>query len=68
MTWIAPYQFSQKLPFDVDYKVMNTFLEFYLSLLRFVNYKLFTDVGLEYPPRADAYNDDLMNISVVEKL
>ena len=29
ITWLAPYQFNQRLPFDVDYKVMTTFLEFY---------------------------------------
>jgi len=50
ITWIAPYQFNQKLPFDVDYKVMSTFLEFYRALLRFVNFKLFTDLGQKYPP------------------
>jgi len=38
------------LPFDVDYKVMSTFLEFYRALLKFVNFKLFTDLGQKYPP------------------
>ena len=28
ITWIVPYQLPAKLPFDVDYKVMVTFLEF----------------------------------------
>lgn len=51
ITWIAPYQFNQRLPFDVDYKVMSTFLEFYRALLRFVNFKLFTDLGQSYPPQ-----------------
>lgn len=50
ITWIAPYQFNQKLPFDVDYKVMSTFLEFYTALLKFINFKLFTDLGQKYPP------------------
>ena len=50
ITWIAPYQFNQRLPFDVDYKVMSTFLEFYRALLKFVNFKLFTDLGQKYPP------------------
>lgn len=30
---------------------MATFLEFYTTLLGFVNYKLFTDQGLVYPPK-----------------
>ena len=49
ITWIAPYQFNQRLPFDVDYKVMSTFLEFYRAVLKFVNFKLFTDLGQKYP-------------------
>ena len=27
--WIEPYPFTQTLPFDVDYKVMLSFIEFY---------------------------------------
>ena len=49
ITWVAPYKFNQRLPFDVDYKVMGTFTEFYIALVRFVNYKLFTDCGMPYP-------------------
>lgn len=51
ITWVVPYQFTQKMPFEIDYNVMNTFLDFYKSLLKFVNYKLYTDVGLVYPPK-----------------
>jgi len=49
VSWICPYKFNQRLPFDVDYKVMGTFTEFYIALLRFINYKLFTDLGMSYP-------------------
>jgi len=49
ITWVQPYKFNQRLPFDVDYKVMGTFLEFYQSLLKFINFKLFSDVRLPYP-------------------
>jgi pescadillo protein len=49
ITWIQPYKFNQRLPFDVDYKVMGTFLEFYQGLVKFINYKLFSDAGLQYP-------------------
>ena len=28
---------------------MGTFLEFYMGLLKFVNYKLFSDIGIQYP-------------------
>jgi hypothetical protein len=29
---------------------MGTFLEFYRALLKFVNFKIFTDLGMKYPP------------------
>jgi len=51
ITWVTPYQFTQQMPFDIDYNVMNTFMDFHKTLLRFVNYKLYTDVGLNYPPK-----------------
>ena len=51
ITWVSPYQFNQKLPFDIDYKVIGTFKEFYVALMRFVNFKLYKDLGLPYPPK-----------------
>ncbi|KAJ1833369.1 mRNA-binding ribosome synthesis protein nop7 [Coemansia sp. RSA 2711] len=58
VTWIVPYQFSQRVPDDVDFKVMATFLQFYRTLLRFVNFRLFTGANLAYPPALDAAMDD----------
>jgi hypothetical protein len=46
------------LPFDVDYRVMSTFLEFYLSLLKFVNFKLFSDLKETYPVPASLYDSN----------
>lgn len=53
VTWLVPYQFTQHLPVDVDYSIMLTFLEFYHTLMRFVNYKLYQDIGLSYPPNLE---------------
>ena len=53
ITWVAPYQFNQRLPFDIDYKVIGTFMEFYIALMRFANFKLYKDLGLQYPPTLD---------------
>lgn len=36
----------QVLPTDVDYRVMLTFLEFYNTLLQFVNFKLYHTIGV----------------------
>jgi pescadillo protein len=37
---------------------MLTFLEFYQTLLGFVNFKLYTDVNLVYPPKLDISKDE----------
>ncbi|KAJ2706863.1 mRNA-binding ribosome synthesis protein nop7 [Coemansia spiralis] len=58
ITWIVPYQFSQQVPTDVDFRVMATFLQFYQTLLGFVNYRLFTAANLSYPPKLDQGMDD----------
>ena len=47
-----------KIPADVDVRVMLTFLELYQTLLGFVFFKLYADVGLVYPPPLDAKKDD----------
>lgn len=49
VTWIVPHERTTPLPADVDYRVMHTFLEFYQTLLGFVNFKLFSRAGWSYP-------------------
>lgn len=53
VTWIVPYKFSQNIPQDVDFKVMGTFLELYITLIGFVNFRLYSDAGIAYPPKND---------------
>jgi hypothetical protein len=43
-----------QVPKDVDYRVMITFLEFYETLLGFVLFRLYSGLGLHYPPVADS--------------
>lgn len=38
-------------PRGVNLKIMRTFLEFYIVLLGFVNYRLYQSLNLQYPPR-----------------
>eukprot|EP00527_Entomoneis_sp_CCMP2396_P007753 CAMPEP_0198144474 /NCGR_PEP_ID=MMETSP1443-20131203/16200_1 /TAXON_ID=186043 /ORGANISM="Entomoneis sp., Strain CCMP2396" /LENGTH=687 /DNA_ID=CAMNT_0043807877 /DNA_START=21 /DNA_END=2084 /DNA_ORIENTATION=+ len=47
--WVVPHSFTQHLPTDVDYRVMMTFFEFYETLLDFLLFKLYSDIGLRYP-------------------
>ncbi|KAF7722333.1 mRNA-binding ribosome synthesis protein [Apophysomyces ossiformis] len=53
ITWIVPYQFSQAVPTDVDFRVMLTFLEFYRTLVGFVNFRLYNELNITYPPKLD---------------
>jgi len=53
ITWLVPYQFAQAVPTDVDFRVMLTFLEFYRTLVGFINFRLFSEVNLLYPPKLD---------------
>lgn len=56
--WLVPYKFVQRVTGDVDFRIMGTFVEFYSTLLGFVNYRLYTSIGLVYPPRFDAKSDE----------
>lgn len=49
VTWIVPHDRCTELPSDVDFRVMLTFLELYMTLLRFVNFRLFARLGWSYP-------------------
>ncbi|RDL31172.1 Pescadillo-like protein [Venustampulla echinocandica] len=57
--WLVPYRFNQRVTGDVDFRIMGTFVEFYQTLLGFVNFRLYTSVGLVYPPKFDQNKDDL---------
>ena len=56
--WLVPYRFVQRVTGDVDYRIMGTFVEFYCTLLGFVNYRLYTSIGLVYPPKFDVTSDE----------
>lgn len=47
--WVVPHSFTQFMPEDIDYRVMATFFEFYETLLNFVLFKLYSDLGVRYP-------------------
>ncbi|KAF5805325.1 hypothetical protein HanXRQr2_Chr05g0207961 [Helianthus annuus] len=53
VTWLTPHALQQVMPQNVDYKIMLTFLEFYETLLGFVNLRLYHSIKLKYPPILD---------------
>ncbi|KAG8227097.1 hypothetical protein J437_LFUL007434 [Ladona fulva] len=53
VTWIVPHHFSFK-PHEkneVDFSVMSHFVEFYIIMLGFVNFRLYHSLNLIYPPK-----------------
>ncbi|KAL9131505.1 MAG: hypothetical protein Q9217_000584 [Psora testacea] len=56
--WLAPYKFVQRMTGDVDFRIMGTFVEFYTTLLGFVNFRLYTSIGLVYPPKFIMKSDE----------
>ncbi|XP_015792202.1 pescadillo [Tetranychus urticae] len=51
ITWVVPHQFVLQAQPEVDMRVMRSFTEFYITLLGFVNYKLYSSINMYYPPR-----------------
>ncbi|XP_042881087.1 pescadillo homolog [Penaeus japonicus] len=51
VTWIVPHPLALLKPRGVNLKIMRTFVEFYLVLLGFVNYRLYQSLNLHYPPK-----------------
>ncbi|CAL7947728.1 unnamed protein product [Xylocopa violacea] len=53
ITWIVPHHFSfePQAKNDVDFKIMSIFVEFYIIMLGFVNYRLYNTLNLYYPPK-----------------
>ncbi|KAL0255167.1 mRNA-binding ribosome synthesis protein nop7 [Diplodia seriata] len=56
--WLVPYKFVQRVTNDVDFRIMGTFVEFYTTLLGFVNFRLYNTVGLNYPPKFSKESDE----------
>ncbi|XP_043273790.1 pescadillo homolog [Venturia canescens] len=52
ITWIVPHHFGfqPQSKADVDFKIMSTFVEFYIVMLGFVNFRLYHSLNLYYPP------------------
>jgi pescadillo protein len=47
---------------------MLTFLEFYQALMKFINFKLFTDLGMAYPVQSDYMKGTHLDVQSVKEL
>jgi len=57
ITWVVPHQFTQHLPDDVDFRIMMTFIEFYTTMVGFINFQLYHNLNLHYPPQLSINNN-----------
>lgn len=57
MTWLVGHERAVGNLRDIDLPVMTTFVQFYTTMLKFVNFRLYKSLGLHYPPRL-ADSDD----------
>lgn len=53
ITWVVPHQFVIDRVSNVDLNVMKTFTEFYITILGFINYKLYKSINAIYPPQEE---------------
>ncbi|TKR76122.1 hypothetical protein L596_017314 [Steinernema carpocapsae] len=51
MTWLVGHERAVGRLGGVDLSVMASFAEFYITMLRFVNFRLYKQLGLYYPPQ-----------------
>merc|ERR1712179_332748 len=51
VTWIIPHSFGFAQPAQVDMRLMSIFVEFYTTILGFVNFRLYNSINLTYPPK-----------------
>jgi len=74
--FLIPHDFVHEIPNDIDYNVMSTFLFFYETLLKFINFRLYNEIGLYYPPRVDeelneiglGFNKFILEVNFKKKL
>jgi len=50
VTWIIPHSFGFVQPASVDMRLMSIYVEFYTTVLGFINFRLYHSLNLHYPP------------------
>ncbi|XP_046980998.1 pescadillo homolog [Schistocerca americana] len=69
VTWIVPHHFSfqPQSKEEVDFKVLSIFVEFYLIMLGFINFRLYHSLNLYYPPKFAGYSAGDCDKSMVDE-
>lgn len=55
VTWIVGHELAIGRANEMDFSVVANFVEFYTTMLSFVNYRLYKSIGLYYPPKLMNY-------------
>ncbi|ETB57919.1 hypothetical protein YYC_04708 [Plasmodium yoelii 17X] len=65
ITWLIPHIFTPYFDKSIDFKIITNFIEYYVTLLRFILYKLYRLDGMSYPPKEykDLKNEKLNHLS-----
>jgi pescadillo len=58
ITWIVPHERGIGHVTEVDFNVMATFVDFYVAMISFVNFRLYKSLGLFYPPKLSTNVDE----------
>ncbi|XP_025404888.1 pescadillo homolog [Sipha flava] len=69
ITWVIPHNYPhepQKKQ-EVDFYTMATFADFYSTALGFVNFRLYNNLNLYYPPRLGTYNAEKLEEEILEE-
>ncbi|VDP14173.1 unnamed protein product [Onchocerca flexuosa] len=67
VTWIVGHDRGVGHVSEVDFSVMATFAEFYVTMLEFVNFRLYQSIGLFYPPKLAFKSDKSENNDETEE-
>ncbi|VVC32348.1 Hypothetical protein CINCED_3A023727 [Cinara cedri] len=69
ITWVIPHNYPhepQKKQ-EVDFYTMSTFADFYSTALGFVNFRLYHNLNLYYPPRLGSYTAEAIEDEMLEE-
>lgn len=64
VTWLTNHQrgFQPTSAADVDYRIMTNFVDFYTTMLGFVNFRLYHSLNLHYPPKLPGVSRELRSL------
>lgn len=68
ITWLVSHNFSfePQSTDEVDFGTMTTFVEFYTTVLGFINFRLYHLMNLNYPPQLQGYTTEELEYEIID--